>query len=143
MQKGISPIVAVVLLIAIAVIAAVGLYFWVGGLATQQPTPSKPKVLSAQGLTCGVTNTTKNCEWATVMVQNLDPAAVLNEALYITADHGPAWQKTATNISYAAQKVINFTEGCGNFTVGSTYVIYGIAGVSQAQFVVPSGLCGY
>ncbi len=37
MKKGISPIVAVVLLIAIAVVAAVGLYFWIGGLATKQP----------------------------------------------------------------------------------------------------------
>ena len=47
MRKGISPIVAVVLLIAIAVIAAVGLYFWVGGLATQQPTPSTPGTITA------------------------------------------------------------------------------------------------
>ena len=47
MRKGISPIVAVVLLIAIAVIAAVGLYFWVGGLATKQPTPSTPGTITA------------------------------------------------------------------------------------------------
>ena len=47
MRKGISPIVAVVLLIAIAVIAAVGLYFWVGGLATKQPTPTTPGTITA------------------------------------------------------------------------------------------------
>ena len=47
MKKGISPIVAVVLLIAIAVIAAVGLYFWVGGIATQQPTPDTPGTITA------------------------------------------------------------------------------------------------
>jgi flagellin-like protein len=47
MNKGISPIVAVVLLIAIAVISAVGLYFWVGGLATKQPTPNTPIVITA------------------------------------------------------------------------------------------------
>lgn len=35
MKKGISPVIAVVLLIAIAVIAAVGVWYWVGGLATK------------------------------------------------------------------------------------------------------------
>ncbi len=47
MKKGISPIVAVVLLIAIAVVAAVGLYFWVGGLSTKQPTPQTPVSITA------------------------------------------------------------------------------------------------
>ena len=47
MKKGVSPIVAVVLLIAIAVIAAVGLYFWVSSLTGQQPEPTKPKTITA------------------------------------------------------------------------------------------------
>ncbi len=42
MEKGISPIVAVVLLIAITVIAAIGIHFWMAGLATKQPTPETP-----------------------------------------------------------------------------------------------------
>ncbi len=42
MRRGMSPIVAVVLLIAISVIAAVGIYYWSAGLATKQPTPEKP-----------------------------------------------------------------------------------------------------
>ncbi|MFW5902626.1 MAG: archaellin/type IV pilin N-terminal domain-containing protein [archaeon] len=33
MRKGISPVIAVVLLIAISVIAAVGVWYWVAGLA--------------------------------------------------------------------------------------------------------------
>ncbi|MFC2175215.1 archaellin/type IV pilin N-terminal domain-containing protein [archaeon] len=45
--KGISPIVAVVLLIAIAVIAAVAISFWSGGLVTSQSTPDKPNVITA------------------------------------------------------------------------------------------------
>ncbi len=35
MEKGISPVIAVVLLIAIAVISAVGVWYWVGGLASK------------------------------------------------------------------------------------------------------------
>ncbi len=46
-RKGISPIVAVVLLIAIAVVAAVGLYFWAGGITARQPTPSVPIAITA------------------------------------------------------------------------------------------------
>lgn len=47
MKRGISPIISVVLLISIAVVSAVGLYFWAGGLATQQPTPATPVVITA------------------------------------------------------------------------------------------------
>ena len=47
MKKGISPIVAVVLLIAIAVIAAVGLYFWVSAFTTTPATPTPPETLTA------------------------------------------------------------------------------------------------
>ena len=46
-MKGISPIVAVVLLIAIAVVAGVGLYFWLAGIATKQPTPNMAIAITA------------------------------------------------------------------------------------------------
>ncbi len=46
-NKGISPIVSVVLLIAIAVIAAVSIYFWSAGLVTKQPTPEGPIPITA------------------------------------------------------------------------------------------------
>ncbi len=42
MKKGMSPIVAVVLLIAISIIAAISIYFWSAGLVTKQPTSEKP-----------------------------------------------------------------------------------------------------
>jgi hypothetical protein len=47
MARGISAIVSIVLLIAIVVLAAVGVYFYVGGLATKQQTTTKPIVISA------------------------------------------------------------------------------------------------
>ncbi len=68
MKKGISPIVAVVLLIAIAVIAAVGLYFWVGGLATKQPTPNPPATISAYAVKCGT-----GAKNTTIMIANTSP----------------------------------------------------------------------
>ena len=68
MRKGISPIVSVVLLIAIAVIAAVGLYFWVGGLATKQPASDKPATIIA---VCSGGNATAN---GVVLITNNSPA---------------------------------------------------------------------
>ncbi|MCD4740584.1 hypothetical protein K8R43_05365 [archaeon] len=50
MKKGISPIVAVVLLIAISVIAAVGLYFWVTAFTTAPATGTTPYVIQANCL---------------------------------------------------------------------------------------------
>lgn len=47
MRRGVSVIVAVVLLIAVSIVAAAGLYFWAGGLATKQPTTSVPIAISA------------------------------------------------------------------------------------------------
>ncbi len=38
-MKGVSSIVAVVLLIAISTIGSVGIFYWAGGMATKQPTP--------------------------------------------------------------------------------------------------------
>ena len=70
MRKGISPIVAVVLLIAISVIAAVGLYFWVGGLATKQPTPDTPRTINAYMVSC---NETGN---STVQISNTSPSGL-------------------------------------------------------------------
>ena len=83
MKKGISPIVAVVLLIAISVIAAVGLYFWVGGLATKQPTPSTPRTITTYSVVCNTANNTgyKN---ATIMISNTSPpgtTAIVSGAL--------------------------------------------------------------
>jgi flagellin-like protein len=137
MQRGISPIVAIVLLIAIAVIAAVGVYFWVGGLVTQQPTAEKPIVINANGVYCGVINSTD--EWATVMVSNLDAYRDINEALYISSDRGKITVAAAdTNIPSSGQKEMNFT--AGNFTKGRPYVLYGTK-VSQANLFIPQGNC--
>lgn len=69
MEKGISPIVAVVLLIAIAVIAAVGLYFWLGGLATKQGVPSAPRTITASISQCG--SVAQN--YTTVVISNTSP----------------------------------------------------------------------
>jgi hypothetical protein len=46
-KRGISAIVSIVLLIAIVVLAAVGIFFYAGGLATKQKTTTRPVVITA------------------------------------------------------------------------------------------------
>ncbi len=49
-MRGISPIVAVVLLIAISVIATVGVYYWIGSLTGKKATPNyKGQLLVRKG----------------------------------------------------------------------------------------------
>ncbi|MCK4327363.1 MAG: type IV pilin N-terminal domain-containing protein [Candidatus Diapherotrites archaeon] len=46
-MKGVSPIVGVVLLVAIAVLGATSLYFWAGGVTTREVTVDEPNAISA------------------------------------------------------------------------------------------------
>ncbi len=95
MKKGISPIIAVVLLIAIAVIAAVGVYFWVGGIATKQPTPNPPIVINA--IVAGIYKV-GDTETTEILVQNLGSRPLTTKCLqtsegWITNDgfHAGLW----------------------------------------------------
>jgi len=47
MRKGLAAIVAVVVLVAIAFIAAIALFYWAAGIATKQPVPTGPVPITA------------------------------------------------------------------------------------------------
>ena len=125
MRKGISPIVAVVLLIAIAVIAAVGLYFWVGGLATRQPTPSTPLTISAYALDC-VADSDYN---TSIMIANTSPPGrnITAGSLETAWEHGIAANSSTEadtcpgeNIESGAQVtcvLINYSQGDGTTAI--------------------------
>ncbi len=133
MKKGISPIVAVVLLIAIAVIAAVGLYFWVGGLATKQPTPTTPKTISAYAVSCASDNT----GITTIMVANTSPAgntvnvSALKDSLgnsFGDSSNTDGWMCDDTSLSSGEQTAckLNNSASTGDFYAGvGTISIYG------------------
>ncbi len=57
-MKGVSPVVATVLLIAIAVVAAIGVWFWVAGLQNKPATPAETKMLQLEACIRGNTTTT-------------------------------------------------------------------------------------
>ncbi len=116
MKKGISPIVAVVLLIAIAVIAAVGLYFWVGGLATKQPTPGTPKTISAYAVNCGDPTVADN---ATIMIANTSPPGNTIDLSTLQNSAGLTMYCSGTLDSgqQAACKIADFDAGYGTIAI--------------------------
>jgi flagellin-like protein len=146
MKSGISPIVAVVLIIAIAVTASVGLYFWVGGLSTKQPTTETPITMNAQTVQCntGNSNGLPNSN-VSILVQNLDASRVLNKWILITGNSGVLLQNSSplgggTGISPSSQSTVVLTNAtritAPALTQGSIYVISSNeSGVSTAQFV--------
>ena len=76
MKKGISPVVAVVLLIAIAVIAAVGVWYWVGSYTGQPNVTTNVKTMTIQ-----------DCNGTHVYVQNTGQDA-LNTAVHFYTTAG-------------------------------------------------------
>ncbi|GEM_PF-1125520 len=79
-NKGISPVVAVVLLIAIAVIAAIGVWYWVGAFTGKPPTGGQQQVSltfeSCNGTHVIVRNTGGIAATATASIYNSTPSFV-------------------------------------------------------------------
>lgn len=87
MRRGISPIVAVVLLISIAVVAAVGLYFWAGGITTKQNTVETPIAISAHAI---------DPANGVILVANLGESALTLSSLLTTAGTECVFDGTVT-----------------------------------------------
>jgi len=69
MKKGLSPIVSLVILMAIAVIIGVALYFWTGGLAGKPSTPGSPRTIGVTATECG----TSSENYTDVVISNTSP----------------------------------------------------------------------
>ncbi len=102
MRKGVSPIVAVVLLIAIAVVAAVGLYFWAGGLATSQNTPETPIAISAVPVGVGA-------DELKLLLANLGDTAIPAGTTFYTSNGAEA--NLSTTLPAGQQAMLTFHGG--------------------------------
>ncbi len=122
MRKGISPIVAVVLLIAIAVIAAVGLYFWVGGLATKQPTPNTPGTITA--ICSGATNSHNG----TLMVSNTGTTALSGSLTVTGGTYTTSCDSSCNSLAAGASCVCSST-----MAAGDSGTVYG-ASTASAEY---------
>jgi flagellin-like protein len=117
MKKGVSPVVATVLLIAIAVISAVAVWYWVAPLTSSQPTGSTTQYgltipfaysNSTSGVNC-VTMDFKNTGGATI------PAGITFEVRY----SGNGSQASA-GTSY---KYVNITSSLAPGATSNYYIL--------------------
>jgi flagellin-like protein len=84
MKKGVSPVVATVLLIAIAVISAVAVWYWVAPLTSSQPTGSTTQYGMTVPVAYSNSTTIPNC--TTLDIKNTGgatiPAGIVFEIRY-------------------------------------------------------------
>jgi flagellin-like protein len=120
MRKGVSPVVAIVLLIAIAVISAVAVWSWVSPLTSKPPTGSTVQysisVLHCYPSTTNSTLDIKNTGGVTINSQNWD---------LINATSGATIISNALNVSQtlapgATSSIVMVNT---NLTAGSGYIL--------------------
>ena len=126
MRKGISPIVAVVLLIAIAVIAAVGLYFWVTTFTSSPSSGAKPYVI---GAVC--TGAGKNTNGTLFITNPQDTAITLSASntLHVTTSSGADYSTTSGTIPANGNLQISASTLGASLTSGTT----GVAWLTQSN----------
>ena len=123
MKKGISPIVAVVLLIAIAVIAAVGLYFWVTSMATPKATTTTPYTITASCMGAG---TNAN---GTLFIYNTGSEDISLSSNNIKITQNDVLRKTLSSGTISAGDYEDYTaaEINATLTVGDKLIVSGNA----------------
>ncbi len=139
MRKGISPVVAVVLLIAIAVIAAVAVWFWVS------PLTAKPATAGTAQKTISVVSCTISGNNANLKINNPGGLTV-TEAELASADIYEAGAATATvtdlssvnlstisSISPGSQLVVTLNNSAAGLQTGTQYELR-ITGYPDAPF---------
>jgi flagellin-like protein len=146
MERGVSPIIVAVLLIAIAVTASIGVYFWLGGLATKQPTTTIPIIANSPiafcnpGSSAGLPNSN-----ITILVENLGASQTLNKWILLVGDGNVLLQNSSPlnggagvpPSSHATVTLINASRiTAPALTVGSTYIVYSNeSGVGSSQVI--------
>jgi len=152
MRKGVSPVVATVLLIAIAVISAVAVWYWVAPLTSAQATPSTAQYAFV------VTNTYKNSagNCTTMDLKNSGGTTIPGFTVFeIRSISGGAltWRYvnlTVTNSSYATMPAPLTSGTTLNFNISSMNGSYNVTGpgVSVGSYLLralggPSGISGF
>ncbi len=114
MRKGLSPIIAIVLILAITVIAGVTLYFWVIGTTAQQPTPSTPRTITARMINCAEAGN------STMLISNISPPGRSVNSSHFKVTTGTLYcpqNVTMVSKGQIVCEIANFTEGAGTASI--------------------------
>ena len=122
MRKGISPVIAVVLLIAISVIAAVGVWYWVAELAAE------PAGLGDDPVTLSV----EDCDTTgdEVMIRNPTGTNLEDQTVRI---YGPAGEEGEFTINELSAGDVDYFNVTLNLSAGEQYTLTG-EGVASTSF---------
>ncbi|MFC2174461.1 archaellin/type IV pilin N-terminal domain-containing protein [archaeon] len=114
MEKGLSPIIAIVLILAITVIAGVTLYFWVIGTTAQQPTPSTPRTITARMVECTETDN------STMLISNVSPPGRTVNSSLLNVTSGTLYcpeNETMESKDQIFCEIDGFNEGDGTISI--------------------------
>lgn len=122
MRKGVSPVVATVLLIAIAVIAAVAVWYWVSPMTGSQPTPATSQY--GYAVTSKYMNTSSNGCWSIDLKNSGGLSIPANTIFEIRLESNGSLSGKYLNISVALApgqtKLFNLTNSTGYTHVAAT-----------------------
>ncbi len=107
-MRGISPIVAVVLLLAMAVISGVGVYFWVNTFTSKPATPNGPIIIQATPIGDGKVLIT-NLGQKTASLSNLKPGSRDVRLSCIDTDVTPGGQELCVIEGYPKTEEVVIT----------------------------------
>ena len=113
MRKGVSPVVAMVLLIAIAVIAAIGVWYWVGAFVGKPPTGGQQKIaLSIEG-----------CNGSHLQIRNTGGLALTSNAIVFNSLGQQAAVINFSSFNLAVKNVSFIPLNAGTFSYSGTFTI--------------------
>jgi len=152
MRKGVSPVVATVLLIAIAVISAVAVWYWVAPLTSAQATPSAAQY--AFVATNVYKNSAGNC--TAIDLKNSGGTTIAGFTVFEIrpisggTSTGRYVNLTVTNSSYATMSAPLSSGTTLNFNISNVNGSYNATGpgVSVGSYLLravggPSGISGF
>ena len=124
MRKGVSPVVATVLLIAIAVISAVAVWYWVAPMTGSQPTPSTTQYGIA--VTNVYTNATSGTSCTTVDIKNTGGVSIPQSTVFEV-------RYQANGSAGAIAKYVNVTSALAPGAASNFYIAYAPIATNRTQ----------
>lgn len=128
-DEAVSPVIAVILMVAITVVLAATVYVWVSGFGSQSGQPAKTMSLSSAGALSGTNNktyavasATSGMKWTDVTF-TLDGATLAYDTALTTGEYCVATTGTAcdasapTSVIQAGQQLTIFNTGLSGKTL--------------------------
>lgn len=135
MRKGIVGMVAVVLMVAVVIIGSIAIYSWASGVATKEPTTTKPQPLTAILIS-------NDAGYAEVVLINLGSESIPEGTVFTVAETGSPSELTA-DLLPSTQTTLRFwalidDNGEAQTFEGRATIFSAVAGISAPSIELGS-----